>query len=204
MENIEQGSDEWFNIRLGKVTASRVSDVLATVKSGEATSRRNYRIQLVCERLTGMKEETYSNHHMERGVRLEPIARALYEAKNDVFVNEIGFVQHPTIEMAGASPDGMVSDGQIEVKCPTAANHIETLLAGNSPTKYYPQMQWQMACTGLSWCDFISYCPDVGDDLALYVCRVNRDDEYIAETEAAVRAFLTEVNDLHTQLKGNK
>jgi exodeoxyribonuclease (lambda-induced) len=137
-------------------------------------------------------------------VRLEPIARALYEAKNDVFVNEIGFVQHPTIEMAGASPDGMVSDGQIEVKCPTASNHIETLLSGNSPSKYYPQMQWQMACTGLSWCDFISYCPDVGDDLALYVYRVNRDDEYIAETEAAVRAFLTEVNDLYTQLKGNK
>lgn len=204
MVDIEQGSDEWFNIRLGKVTASRVADVLATVKSGESTARRNYRIQLVCERLTGLKEETYTNHHMERGVRLEPIARALYEAKNDVFVNEIGFVQHPTIEMAGASPDGMLNDGQIEIKCPTAANHIETVLSGSWPAKYYPQMQWQMACTGLGWCDFISYCPDVGDDLALYVCRVPRDDAYIAETEAAVKAFLDEVNALLNQLKGNK
>jgi putative phage-type endonuclease len=204
METIIQGSDEWFNVRLGKVTASRVVDVIATVKSGEATSRRNYRIQLVCERLTGLKEETYTNHHMERGVRLEPIARALYEAQNDVFVTEIGFIHHPTIEMAGASPDGMLPDGQIEIKCPTAANHIETILGGGSPSKYYPQMQFQMSCTGHQWCDFISYCPDVGDDLALYVCRVPRDDAYIAEMEAAIMAFLDEVNNLYNQLKGNK
>ena len=205
METIIQGSDEWFNVRLGKVTASRVADVMATVKSGEATSRRNYRIQLVCERLTGLKEETYTNHHMERGVRLEPIARALYEAQNDVFVTEIGFIHHPTIEMAGASPDGMLPDGQIEIKCPTAANHIETILGGGSPSKYYPQMQFQMSCTGHQWCDFISYCPDVGDDLALYVCRVPRDETYIVEMEAAITAFLNEVNVLFNQLKkGNK
>jgi len=204
METIIQGSDEWFNVRLGKVTASRVADVMATVKTGEATSRRNYRIQLVCERLTGLKEETYTNHHMERGVRLEPIARALYEAQNDVFVTEIGFIHHPTIEMAGASPDGMLPDGQIEIKCPTAANHIETILGGGSPSKYYPQMQFQMSCTGHQWCDFISYCPDVGDDLALYVCRVPRDDAYIAEMEAAITAFLDEVSSLYNQLKGNK
>lgn len=202
MENIEQGSLEWQQLRLGKCTASRVSDVMATVKSGEAISRRNYRIQLVCERLTGLKEESYSNHHMERGVMLEPIARALYEAKNDVFVNEIPFVDHPTIPMAGASPDGLVGDdGLIEVKSPTAANHIETILSGGSPSKYYPQMQWQMACMNKKWVDFISYCPVVGDDLALYIFRVFRNDEYITEMELEVTKFLNEVNDLYNQLK---
>ena len=206
MENIEQGSPEWHLLRLGKVTASRVSDVMATLKSGEAATRRNYRIQLVCERLTGQKEETYSNHHMERGVMLEPVARSLYESLNDVFVDEVAFVDHPTIAMAGASPDGLVGDeGLIEIKCPTAANHIETVLSGTWPAKYYHQMQWQMATMpARKWVDFVSYCPVVGDDLALYVCRVPRDDEYIAEMEAAVVAFLNEVNELTNQLKGNK
>ena len=119
-------------------------------------------------------------------------------------MTEIGFIHHPTIEMAGASPDGMLPDGQIEIKCPTAANHIETILGGGSPSKYYPQMQFQMSCTGHQWCDFISYCPDVGDDLALYVCRVPRDETYIVEMEAAITAFLNEVNVLFNQLKGNK
>lgn len=206
MSNIEQGSEAWHLLRLGKCTASRVSDVMAAGKSGEAVTRRNYRIQLVCERLTGQKEESYSNHHMERGVMLEPVARSLYESLNDVFVDEIAFVDHPSIAMAGASPDGLVgSNGLIEIKCPTAANHIETVLSGKSPAKYYHQMQWQMACMPTrKWVDFISYCPAVGDNLALYVYRVQRDNTYIAEMETAVAAFLNEVSELTNQLKGNK
>jgi predicted phage-related endonuclease len=138
---------------------------------------------------------------MERGIELEPIARSLYEFKQGVTVTEIGFVDHPSIEMAGASPDGIVGDGLIEIKCPTPGNHVEALLSGKAPTKYIPQMQWQMACTGAKWCDFVSYCPLIGDNLALFVVRVERDDIYIAETENVVKLFLTEVADLTKQLK---
>jgi predicted phage-related endonuclease len=104
--------------------------------------------------------------------------------------------------MSGASPDGLVGlDGLVEIKCPTAANHIDTLLSGKAPSKYIPQMQWQMACTGAKWCDFVSYCPTVGDNLALFVVRVERDYEYIDEVQNAVKLFLTEVSDLTTKLK---
>ena len=207
MQKIEQGTPEWFAIRLGKVTASKISDVLATVKSGEAITRRNYRIQLVCERLTGIKEDTFTNHHMERGTLLEPVARALYESEYSTFVDEIGFVEHPTIAMSGASPDGIVQgdEGLIEIKCPTASNHLDVVLLGEPPKKYYPQMQWQLACMpDRQWVDFISYCPDVGDDLALFVKRVYRDDEYIASIETEVMGFLNEVDILMEQLKGIK
>ena len=202
MTDIIQGTEDWFAARIGKVTASRVADVLATIKTGESASRKNYRMELVCQRLTGQREEGFTNSHMERGIELEPLARAAYEFKTGVTVTEIGFVDHPSIEMSGASPDGLVGlYGLVEIKCPTAGNHVETLLSGKAPTKYIAQMQWQMACTGARWCDFVSYCPAVGDNLALFVVRVDRDDEYIAETEKAVQLFLTEVSDLTKQLK---
>ncbi len=198
----EQGSPEWFEARIGKATASRVTDILATIKTGEAITRRNYRMQLVCERLTGLKEEGYTNSHMERGTLLEPLARASYEVIKGLMVDEVGFVPHPTIEMAGASPDGLVGfDGLIEIKCPTAGNHIDTILSKEAPKKYISQMQFQMACTGRAWCDFVSYCPEVGANLELFIVRVMRDDEYIAETEKAIIAFLNEVSETYNQLK---
>ena len=200
MENT-QGTDSWFEARLGKVTASRVADVLATIKTGESASRKNYRMELVCQRLTGQREEGFTNSHMERGIELEPLARAAYEFKQGVTVTEVGFIDHPSIEMSGASPDGLVDDGLVEIKCPTPGNHVDTLISGKAPSKYISQMQWQMACTGAKWCDFVSYCPALGDNLALFVVRVDRDDEYIAETENAVKLFLTEVADLTKQLK---
>jgi putative phage-type endonuclease len=202
---IIQGSPEWFSARLGKATASKITDILSTLKTGESASRKNYRVELVCERLTGLKAEGYTNHHMERGTSLEPIARALYEFKNDVVVDEIGFAEHPTIEMTGASPDGLVGkDGLVEIKCPTAGNHVDTILSGKSPSKYYAQMQWQMVCTGRDWCDFVSYCPEVGEHLALFVTRVHRDNKWIEETEVAVSRFLDEVTQLTQQLKDLK
>ena len=197
-----QGTEEWFESRIGKVTASRVADVLATIKTGESASRKNYRMELVCQRLTGQRDEGFTNSHMERGIELEPLARAAYEFQQGVTVTEVGFIDHPSIEMSGASPDGLVGlDGLVEIKCPTAANHIDTLLSGKAPSKYIPQMQWQMACTGAKWCDFVSYCPTVGDNLALFVVRVERDYEYIDEVQNAVKLFLTEVSDLTTKLK---
>lgn len=192
---IEQGSPEWFAQRLGKVTASRVADVIAKTKTGYSTSRDNYMAQLVCERMTGKVAESYTNAAMAWGTETEPLARAAYEAYADVLVDEVAMITHPTIEAAGASPDGIVGvDGQLEIKCPNTAMHIDTLLTQTVPGKYFTQMQWQMACCGRAWCDFVSYDPRMDEGLKLFVKRVLRDNAYIAMLEREVVQFLSELD----------
>lgn len=199
---MKQGTPEWFAERLGKVTASRVSDVLAKIKSGEAAARSNYRAELVAQRLTGYMEEGFTNAAMQHGNEYEKFARAQYEIKKDVMVDEIGFVSHPVIEWAGASPDGLIGDdGLIEIKCPNTATHIDYLLAGKAPSKYIPQMVWQLACTGRKWCDFVSFDPRMPEEMQLLIVRFDRNDEQIAETEAEVRKFLTEVESTISKLR---
>jgi len=201
---MEQRTEEWFSARLGKVTASRVADVLAKIKSGESASRKNYKMELVVQRLTGKTGESFTNAAMEWGTEQEPFARMAYEAHTSTFVKEEGFVDHPTIEGFGCSPDGIVGDGLIEIKCPNTANHIETVLENKAPSKYIPQMQCQMACTGAKWCDFVSFDPRVPEDLQLFVVRVERDQEYIDSMEVEVKQFLSEVLDLFNQLKARQ
>lgn len=192
---IEQGSPEWFAQRLGKVTASRVADVIAKTKTGYSTSRDNYMAQLVCERMTNTVAESYSNAAMQWGTETEPLARAAYEAHEDVLVDEVAMISHPTIEAAGASPDGLVGDdGLLEIKCPNTATHIDTLLSQLVPTKYMTQMYWQLACTGRQWCDFVSFDPRLPKELQLFVVRVPRNDVYIAMLEEEVKKFLTELD----------
>ena len=196
IEMMDQGSEAWFQVRIGKVTASRVADILAKTKSGYSTSRENYMAQLVCERLTGQKAESFTNAAMQHGTETEPLARAAYEALKDVLVDEVGFVPHPTIEMAGASPDGLVGDdGLIEIKCPNTATHIDTLLSESVPTKYFTQMQFQMACTGREWCDFVSFDNRLPEELQLFVKRVPRDDTYIKLMESEIVQFIAELDD---------
>jgi len=191
---IEQGSPEWFAQRLGKVTASRVADVIAKTKTGYSTSRENYMAQLVCERMTGVVAESFSNAAMQHGTDTEPLARAAYEAYADVLVDEVPMIQHPEIEAAGASPDGLVGDeGLLEIKCPNTATHIDTILSQTVPSKYNIQMQWQMACTGRKWCDFVSFDPRLPQELQLFVKRVPRDDAYIQMLEEEVIKFLREL-----------
>ena len=203
-DNMEQRTEEWFSARLGKVTASRVADVLAKIKSGESASRKNYKMELVVQRLTGKPQESFTNAAMEWGTEQEPFARMAYEAHTGTFVKEEGFVDHPTIEGFGCSPDGIVGEGLIEIKCPNTANHIETVLENKVPSKYIPQMQCQMACTGAKWCDFVSFDPRVPKDLQLFVVRVERDQEYIDAMEVEVKQFLSEVLDLFNQLKARQ
>ena len=192
---IEQGSPEWFAQRLGKVTASRVADVIAKTKTGYSTSRDNYMAQLVCERMTGTVAESYTNAAMAHGVETEPLARAAYESHADVLVDEVAMITHPTIEQAGASPDGLVGDdGLVEIKCPNSATHIDTLLSQSVPGKYNTQMQWQMACTRRKWCDFVSFDPRMPKELQLFVKRVDRDDAYIDMLEKEVVSFLKELD----------
>ena len=199
---MEQRSDEWFTARCGKATGSRIADIVAKTKSGYSASRANYMAQLVVERMTGKVAESFSNAAMDWGTEQEPYARAAYEAHSGVLVDEVGMVDHPTVEMSGASPDGLVGeDGLVEIKCPTTATHIETLMEKAAPKKYIDQMQWQMACTGRKWCDFVSFDPRMPQGLQLFVKRVERDDEYIAELESEVAAFLQEVSDKVEKLK---
>lgn len=199
---MEQRSDEWFAARCGKATGSRIADIVAKTKSGYSASRANYMAQLVVERMTGKVAESFSNAAMDWGTEQEPYARAAYEAHSGVLVDEVGMVDHPTVEMSGASPDGLVGDdGLVEIKCPTTATHIETLMEKAAPKKYIDQMQWQMACTGRKWCDFVSFDPRMPQGLQLFVKRVERDDEYIAELESEVAAFLQEVSDKVEKLK---
>lgn len=195
MTEIIQGSPEWFSARLGRVTASRVADVIAKTKSGYSASRANYAAQLIAERLTGEVAESFTNAAMQWGVDHEPDARSAYEFMTDVDVVQIGIVNHPTIGMASASPDGLVrEDGLVEIKCPNTATHIDTLLSGSVPGKYATQMLWQMACTGRKWCDFVSYDPRLPESMRLFVQRVERDDAKIAELEQEVVSFLAEVD----------
>ena len=201
---MEQRTEEWFAARLGKVTASRVADVLAKIKSGESASRKNYKMELVVQRLTNKVGESFTNAAMEWGTEQEPFARMAYEAHTGTFVKEEGFVDHPTIEGFGCSPDGLVGEGLIEIKAPNTANHIETVLENKAPSKYIPQMQAQMACTGAKWCDFVSFDPRVPEDLQLFVVRVERDQEYINSMEVEVKQFLSEVLDLFNQLKARQ
>lgn len=191
---MEQRSPEWFAARLGKVTASRIADVCAKTKTGWGAGRKNYMAELVAERLTGRKAESYTNAAMQWGTDMEPEARAAYEFYRSVTVEEIGFVPHPRMAEAGASPDGLVgADGLVEIKCPNTASHLETLLGAAIPEKYLFQMQWQLACTGRQWCDFASYDPRLPESMQLHIARVERDDALIRTLEMNVADFLAEL-----------
>jgi putative phage-type endonuclease len=192
---MEQRSEEWFAARLGKVTASCIGNVMAKTKSGPSAMRTNYAAQLMAERMTGNRAESFSNAAMQWGTDTEPRARAAYEFKTGSTVTEIAIVDHPTIAMSAASPDGLVGDnGLVEIKCPNTATHFSTLEGSSIDRKYIYQMQWQMACCQREYCDFASYDPRVPEPMQLYVMRVERDDKLIAEIEAEVAAFIEEIN----------
>lgn len=191
---MEQGSDEWFSARLGKVTASRVADVIAKTKSGPSASRLTYMAELISERLTGKPGPFFQSPAMAWGTETEGQARSAYEAAAGVLVETVGFIPHATIMDAGASPDGLVGlDGLVEIKCPNTSTHIDTLISQKVPSKYITQMLWQMECTGRSWCDFVSYDPRLPNDtMHLFIQRVERDDEKLNEIRESVMSFLEE------------
>jgi len=192
-----QGDPIWIVARAGHVGGSRVADVVSKLKrkEGESAARRNCRIDIIAERLTGQSVGNYVSADMEWGREMESVARAAYEQRHGVEVDLVGYVLHPTIEWAGVSPDGLVGmDGMVEFKCPRTTTHVECLLNGGIPAEYLPQMYWEMACCpGRQWNDFVSFDPRVEEDLQLYTCRLYRDDTVIAEMEAEVVKFLAEV-----------
>lgn len=204
MSNVIQGSDAWFEQRMGRATASRIADIIAKTKTGYSTSRENYCVELALERITGKRLESFSNDAMKWGTETEPLARAAYEARTGAIVEEVAMVPHPTIAMSGASPDGCIDDGLIEIKCPNSATHVKTMLSGKPDGKYITQMGWQMACTGAKWCDFVSFDPRFPEHLQLFVTRINRDDTFIKLLEVEVIDFLEEVSEMVGQLNNMK
>jgi len=199
---IIQGTPEWFAARAGKVTASRVADVIAKTKSGYSTSRQNYAAELLCERLTGVCAEGFTSGPMQWGKDQEPFARQAYEGRFGVEVYEVGFVDHPEVAMSGASPDGYVGeDGLVEIKCPNTATHLDTLLGGTVPAKYLTQVQWQLACTGRAYCDFVSFDPRLPIELQIFIERIPRDVSMILELEGEVTGFIRELDAKVAQLR---
>lgn len=198
---IEQGTDEWFAQRLGKVTASRIKDVMAKTKSGPAATRKNYMMELLCQRLTGTREESFTNGAMQRGIELEPLARAAYEIRTGEIVQESGFVVHKKYDGTGASPDGLVGDdGLIEIKCPNTAQHIACIQSGKYDDKYFWQMQHQMECTGRKWCDFVSFDDRLPEPLQIVVVRLERDEQAISEMMDEILMFLGELAALESEM----
>ncbi|CAB4123296.1 phage_rel_nuc, putative phage-type endonuclease [uncultured Caudovirales phage] len=201
---IEQGTEEWLKVRLGKVTASGVADVLAKTKSGVSASRGNYLIKLALQRTTGVIEEGFTNDAMQWGIDNEAQARIAYEVNSGNFVDQVAFVDHSTIKWFGASPDGLINtDGLVEIKCPNSATHWEYFKAKAPPRKYFIQMQAQMACTNRAWCDFVSFDPRMPDRSKLLIVRVPRDNQFISDMENDVQQFLDEVQAEVNLMKGN-
>ena len=194
LETATQRTEDWYAARIGKATASRFRDATAYLRSGDpAQAQRDYRTELVVERLTQQPIQRYTTAAMQWGTEQEPAARAAYERVTGIHVEETGFVAHDTL-LAGCSPDGLVDwDGIIEIKCPfNSAVHIETLLRG-MPDEHAAQVQGQMWITGRQWCDFVSYDPRMPTELQLHVQRIQRDEAFIADLERRVSSFLQEV-----------
>jgi putative phage-type endonuclease len=193
---MDQRTEEWFEARLGKVTASRIADVMAKTKTGYGATRTKYMDQLLDEIVTGQPTMGFTNAAMQHGIDTEPKARSAYELITGNEVVEVGFCPHPTIKQAGASPDGLVGDdGMIEIKCPNTSTHRQFVVSGKIDRKYLLQMQWQMACCDREWCDFVSFDDRLMDGSAhCKIRRVSRDQVLIDEITDEVTAFLKEMN----------
>jgi len=198
---IAQGTPEFFAQRLGHVTASMMSHVLAVGKGGEALTRKNYRLQLVAERMSGVGVESFSSSAMEWGTATEPLARMQYEAHAGVLVDSAPFCIHPSIKWVGASPDGFVHDGLLEIKCPNTQTHLGYRLENQCPPRYVAQIQCQLWCTERDWADFVSFDPRLPERLQLFVFRVQRDDNFIAEMQKNTIKFLSEVEQTINKLE---
>ena len=195
-----QQSPEWYQAKIGKVSASRCADLMAKTKSGYSTSRKNYMMELIIARLTGEYPESYTSAAMQWGIDTEAEARLQYEGATLNIVKQVGFIE--LNENIGCSPDGLIGDeGGLEIKCPNSATHIETLLSGNIDRKYILQMQFSMWVTGRKWFDFVSYDPRWPIDLRLFIKRVERDEVMISEIKKEVDSFLAEMFDSMNKLK---
>ena len=201
-QDIKQNTDAWLELRKGKVTASRVADVLAKTKTGVSASRGNYLIELALQRVTGVIEPSYTNDAMQWGKDNEQTARTAFEVAHNVFVDQVAFVDHPTIKNFGCSPDGVISDSLLELKCPYQSAVHWSYFKDGCPSKYYTQIQAQMSCTGAKSVWFVSFDPRMPTRSQLYIEEVMREEEFIKKMEEEVLKFLNEVEVEMQLMKG--
>lgn len=187
----EQMSDEWFEYRSGRVSASHMSDVMA---KGSGITRDKYMVRLMLERISGTPSQSYQSASMLWGIENEPLAREAYEFYGECKVTQVGFIDHPTIEMCGASPDGLTGDGMIEIKCLDSHNHYQYMMSKKIPGGYMKQMQMQMACANTAWCDYVVFDPRYPEKHKMIVQRVERDEKMIKTLEEATVSFLMELD----------
>jgi putative phage-type endonuclease len=198
IKDVEQGSEEWHQLRFGWITASKFKDVIA---GGQGKVKKAYMLQLASEILTGERVDTYSNEYMEWGTQTEPQARAMYEFESGNSVEQVTFIRQGELK-AGCSPDGLVGDdGMLEIKCPKTSTHLETVLSGKMPTAHKAQVQGQLWVSGRQWCDFVSFDPRINGSSNYFCVRVERDEAFIAELEAKVKQFENELLELLEKLK---
>lgn len=189
----EQKSDEWFEARLGRVTASHFADVLSN-----GSTRHTYMMKLLSERMTGERMETYSAKWMDEGSEKEPLAREYYEGLNGVTVEQVGLVVLG--DDIGASPDGLIgTDGTLEIKCPFPNTHLGYILDDKLPAVYKPQVQGGLWITERQWCDFVSFDPRV-KNRPFWCIRVQRDESYIQKLIAGVDKFVAELKALEDRI----
>lgn len=191
----QQNTPEWHAARCGRVTASRVCDIVRKVKTGVSKMRRTYAGELIAERLAGVQHgDGFVSQAMQFGKDMEDRAALTYAFMRDASVEKIGFVEHPTIEMAGASPDRLVGDdGLLQIKVPNTSTHLDSLRGAEIDPDYLKQIQWEMACTGRLWCDYCSFDPRLPEAMQLHVQRVARCGTAIKELEEQVTIFLAEI-----------
>ncbi|MDA3939611.1 MAG: YqaJ viral recombinase family protein [Spirochaetia bacterium] len=202
---MEQGKEEWLNIRLGKITASRVAGILKGSKGSYLASRKNYMAEKVCEILTGQQGEHFVSKEMQWGTDNEPLARSAYEAITGNTVEEVGFIIHDSISDLGSSPDGLIgTDGGVEIKCPNTATHLELLLGGKVKRDYIIQMNVNMMCDNRKWWDYVDYDPRLPDEYSIFIQRFQRDEKLVAEITMEVIKFNAELDALVKKLKGFK
>mgnify|MGYP002641668538 FL=1 len=203
-EELIQGSDEWFKVRMGKITASKLSDLMRKTNYGESTYKTRLRMELAIERITGKSASpNFMNQAMKDGVEREPDARKLFEAITGKEVALCGSFDHPDVVNTSASPDGLIrgEDAVLEIKCPTHITHAKSLLSEKMPKNYEYQVQWQIACTESEYAYFASYHPDFPKELRLKWVKVEKDSDMILKLENAVREFDAEVEDLIIKIK---
>jgi hypothetical protein len=205
---LTQRTRDWFQARCGFATASKAFDITTRNKNGAWSAKRtNYLYHVVAERLTGFPQGMRYVRSLEERSDLEPEARRAYAFYFDRDIREVGFIHHPTIEKAGASPDGYIEhDGLLEIKALDAAQHIKLLEEGPAAQdildEYWPQVDFGMSCTDKSWCDFVSYCPFMKDEeLRLYVRTRHRDENRIIILDDMVKEFLEEVDAKADQIR---
>lgn len=198
---VVQGSEEWLKLRVGKISASRAKDLLATARYGEAAGYRNLKTELAVERITGKRAERYVTKQMEYGTETEAVAATMYQLATGVVAKECGIFEIDGTNVV-ASPDRLVGDdGLIEIKCRELANHVESMLSGKVPTEYYKQIQFQLWVTNRQWCDYVSYGDEMPSNAQLFIKHIERDEEVINEIIDKVAEIEEDIEKLISAVK---